>query len=208
MTSKSKKISVYIDGFNLYYGIRTLGQFYKWLDVQALAESFVKSNNAVISVKYFTTKLNGSNENTYRQQIYLDAISKYCTEVEVIKGYFTKSRKCKNCDVKNNEEKQTDVNIACEIMQDCYENKFDMAYLVSGDSDLVTPIKKVLALGKTAIIAFPPDRKSKELIKVATNYFDIDKNRLKKCQLPNEITTKRNPLKRPKKWTKKEITGV
>lgn len=83
-----------------------------------------------------------------------------------------------------------------------------MAYLVSGDSDLVTPIKKVLALGKTAIIAFPPDRKSKELIKVATNYFDIDKNRLKKCQLPNEITTKRNPLKRPKKWTKKEITGV
>jgi uncharacterized LabA/DUF88 family protein len=61
-------------------------------------------------------------------------------------GYFKKAQKCKNCDSKNNEEKQTDVNIACEIMQDCYENNFDVAYLVSGDSDLASPVKKTLEL--------------------------------------------------------------
>jgi hypothetical protein len=44
--------------------------------------------------------------------------------VKIIYGYFTKSKKCKNCDTKNNEEKQTDVNIACEIMQDVYEDNF------------------------------------------------------------------------------------
>jgi uncharacterized LabA/DUF88 family protein len=84
----------------------------------------------------------------------------------------------KNCDTKNNEEKQTDVNIACEIMQDVYEDNFDIAYLVSGDSDLVAPVKKVLALDKIMIIAFPPDRKAKHLIDVATNWFDIKKSRI------------------------------
>jgi uncharacterized LabA/DUF88 family protein len=202
MTNKKQKIIIYIDGFNLYYGVRSLGQFYKWLDIQALAESFTKSDNSIILVKYFTAKLNGNNENTHRQAIYLDAISRHCTKVKIIKGYFTKARKCKHCDVKNNEEKQTDVNIASEMMHDLCENNFDIAYLVSGDSDLVTPVKKISTMNKIVLIAFPPNRKSKELINVATNYFDIKESRLKKCQLPNAIPTKRSFLKRPEKWTK------
>jgi len=208
MANKKQKIIIYIDGFNLYYGIRSLGQFYKWLDIQALARSFVKNDNTAIEVKYFTAKLNGSDESVYRQNIYLDALSKYCAKVQIILGCFAKARQCKHCKNKNNEEKQTDVNIACEIMQDLYENNFDIAYLISGDSDLVAPVKAIVRLQKIIIIACPPSRKSKELNEVASSYFDIDKNRLKKCQLPNEITTKRNPLERPEKWTKKETTGV
>jgi uncharacterized LabA/DUF88 family protein len=208
MTNRQQKIIVYIDGFNLYYGIRSLGQSYKWLNAEVLANSFVELNNTIVSVKYFTTKLNGNNEDVYRQAIYLDALKRCCSKTKIIMGFFTKARKCKNCNFKNNEEKQTDVNIACEIMQDCYEDNFDIAYLVSGDSDLVSPVKKTLKLGKTMIIAFPPNRTSKELIKVATSHFYIDGNRLKKCQLPDKIITKRNPLKRPEKWTKKETIGI
>jgi uncharacterized LabA/DUF88 family protein len=205
--NKNKIIIIYIDGFNLYYGVRSLGQFYKWLDILALAKSFVKEENYTIVVKYFTTKLNGNNESTRRQKIYLDAISKHSPSVKIVYGYFIKSRKCKNCDTKNNEEKQTDVNIACEIMQDVYEDNFDIAYLVSGDSDLVAPVKKALALDKIMIIASPPERKSKHLIKVASSDFNIDKNLLKKCQLPDAIPTKRSFLERPEKW-QKQIKGV
>jgi hypothetical protein len=39
------------------------------------------------------------------------------------------------------------------------------------------------------IIAFPPDRKAKHLIDVATNWFDIKKSRINKCQLPDAIPT-------------------
>ncbi|VVM27095.1 hypothetical protein BSPWISOXPB_4433 [uncultured Gammaproteobacteria bacterium] len=148
MTNRQQKIIVYIDGFNLYYGIRSLGQSYKWLNAEVLANSFVELNNTIVSVKYFTTKLNGNNEDVYRQAIYLDALKRCCSKTKIIMGFFTKARKCKNCNSKNNEEKQTDVNIACEIMQDCYEDNFDIAYLVSGDSDLVSPVKKTLELGK------------------------------------------------------------
>jgi uncharacterized LabA/DUF88 family protein len=207
MIDKKQKITIYIDGFNLYYGVRSLGQFYKWLDILALTKSFVKEKNSILTVKYFTAKLNGSNESIHRQAIYLDAIVKHSPSVKIIYGYFIKSKKCKNCDTKNNEEKQTDVNIACEIMQDVYEDNFDIAYLVSGDSDLVTPVKKALALDKIMIIAFPPNRKSKHLIKVANNDFNIDENLLKKCQLPDAIPTKRSFLQRPEKW-QKQIKGV
>lgn len=202
MAIKKQNIIIYIDGFNLYYGIRTLGQWYKWLDIQLLAESFVVSGNPEIIIKFFTARLNGRNDQSDRQSIYLDALSKHCPKIKIIKGYFAKIRKCSNCDAKNNEEKQTDVNIASEILQDCYENNFDIAYLVSGDSDLVAPVKKALKLNKIIIVAFPPNRKSKELIKVANNYFDIKENRLRQCQLPDEITTKRTPLKRPEKWAR------
>jgi hypothetical protein len=57
------------------------------------------------------------------------------------------------------------------------------------------------------IIAFPPNRKSKHLIKVANNDFNIDENLLKKCQLPDAIPTKRSFLQRPEKW-QKQIKGV
>ncbi len=205
MTDKKQKqkIIVYIDGFNLYHGIKTLDQFYKWVNIKKLAESFVKTKNNTTVVKYFTTKLNGNKEDAHRQAIYLDAISRCCPKIEIINGHFTKARKCKRCDIKNNEEKQTDVNIACEMMQDLYEDNFDIAYLVSGDSDLVAPVRKISNMNKIVIIAFPPNRKSKELIAVATNYFDIKEDRLKQCQLPDEIPTKRSFLRRPNKWQRK-----
>jgi hypothetical protein len=57
------------------------------------------------------------------------------------------------------------------------------------------------------IIASPPKRKSKDLINVATSYFDIDKSRINKCQLPDAIPTKRSFLQRPEKW-QKQIKGV
>lgn len=37
----------------------------------------------------------------------------------------------------------TDVNIATQIIIDAYQNKYDMAMLISGDSDLDPPIKAV-----------------------------------------------------------------
>ncbi len=197
-----KKVIVYIDGFNFYYGIRSLGQHYKWLDIQALSQSFIKEEDHLVAVKFFTAKLNGKSDASNRQSIYLSALSKYCAKVQIINGYFAKVRKCKHCNNKNNEEKQTDVNIACEILQDCYEEKFDIAYLVSGDSDLVMPIKKALALDKIIIIANPPNRKSKELNDAATNCFNINENYLRKAQLPDKILTNNSHLKRPEKWQK------
>ena len=40
-------------------------------------------------------------------------------------------------------EKMTDVKIATQIIIDAYNDEYDMAMLISGDSDLVPPINSV-----------------------------------------------------------------
>lgn len=201
MITNKRRAIVYIDGFNLYYRLREYGQKYKWLDLQKLAENFVNNDTELVEVKFFTARLNGDTEQKYRQNIYLDALKKQCSKVTIIEGYFAKSRKCKFCDAKGNEEKQTDVNIACEILSDCYENNFDIAYLISGDSDLVTPVKKVVSYGRVIIIInAKSNRKIDELSKTATNTLYINKVHLKNSQLPLKIPTKRGFLEKPHHW--------
>lgn len=121
----------------------------------------------------------------------------------IIEGHFLeKGSNCHNCGYFNQtyEEKKTDVNIACEMLADAYEDRLDIAFLVSGDSDLVPPVKKVIAKGKAVIVASPPKRKSQELNQTATGTFNINTKRLKMCLLPTEITTKKSKITMPKAW--------
>lgn len=178
-----KKAIVYIDGFNLYYGIRELRQpSLKWLDIQGLGQSFLAADTELVAVKYFTAQVTSPEHKQQRQKIFLSAIAAYCDKVCIVYGYFLpKSSQCRHCGHNNNipEEKKTDVNIACAIMEDTYESRFDIAYVVSGDSDLVPPVEKAIAKGKVVIVASPPNRKSKELNNSATGYFNINPKRFK-----------------------------
>jgi len=41
------RVTVYIDGFNLYFGLRDqYGRKYLWLDLQALAESLLRAGQS------------------------------------------------------------------------------------------------------------------------------------------------------------------
>ena len=52
----------------------------------------------------------------------------------------------------------TDVNISVELMTDASQNRFDVALLISADSDLVGPIEAVQRLfpAKRVMAIFPP----------------------------------------------------
>jgi len=56
----------------------------------------------------------------------------------------------------------TDVNISVEVMADAFQNQFDIALVLSADSDLVGPIETVRRLfpTKRMVVAFPPKRTS------------------------------------------------
>lgn len=201
-----RRAIVYIDGFNLYYGIRSLNNpALKWLDVECLAKSFLKPSTHLEEVKYFTTMTTGDIEKEHRQKIYLDALKQHCSKLTIIKGHFLeKGTNCYKCGHYNQtyEEKKTDVNIACEMLTDAYEDCLDIAFLVSGDSDLAPPVEKVTARGKAVIVASPPKRKSRQLNKIATGTFNINARRLKMCLLPSEISTKNRKLTVPNAWKK------
>ena len=53
-----ERVAVYIDGFNLYYGMRSKGwQRYYWLDLRSLSSRFLRPYQKLETVRYFTAKV-------------------------------------------------------------------------------------------------------------------------------------------------------
>ena len=53
-----KRVVVYIDGFNLYYGLRDAGwRRYYWLDLRRLSENLLRPDQRLVLVRYFTARV-------------------------------------------------------------------------------------------------------------------------------------------------------
>jgi len=76
-------------------------------------------------------------------------------------------------------------------LQDAYQNKFDKAFLITADSDLVSIVKKINVdfPSKEIIVLVPPGRVkySSELRKNANMWYEIKESYLKKCLLPKQM---------------------
>jgi uncharacterized LabA/DUF88 family protein len=98
----------------------------------------------------------------------------------------------------------TDVNIATRILVDSFQNKFDTAFLISGDTDLIPPIREIKSLfpKKRIVVAFPPGRHNISLQNQAHASFIIGRKKLLDSQLPEEVTKPDGfTLRRPDEWT-------
>jgi uncharacterized LabA/DUF88 family protein len=98
----------------------------------------------------------------------------------------------------------TDVNIACQLLSDAFQDNFDVAILITGDSDLVPPIKHVHELfsKKRVVVAFPPNRHTNRLKDVSKGHFAIGKSKILDAQFPDEVTNKSGfKLNRPDSWS-------
>jgi len=203
----SDRVMVYVDGFNLYFGLKSKGfRRYYWLDVERLAQNLLRPGQQLAGVKYFTADLRGGNEKHRRQQIFLDALLTHTSKLEIIRGhYLIKERQCRHCGqiAQIPEEKKTDVNIATQMMADAFLDRFDVALIVSGDSDLVPPIEMIREHQprKRIIVAFPPGRKSSDLQRVAHGSFWINEKKLRISLLPDPIVKPNgHQLHRPSQW--------
>ena len=55
-----KRCLVYVDGFNLYFGLRAgkLKRFY-WLDIHALCANLLVAGQQLVGARYFTSRISG-----------------------------------------------------------------------------------------------------------------------------------------------------
>jgi uncharacterized LabA/DUF88 family protein len=218
-TTTLNRVSVYVDGFNLYFGLKKSGlNRCLWLDIRALAQGALLPGQVLVDVKYFTARTSGPlpldspaeaqdrKDKLVRQCIYLDALKAH-GGVQVIEGHYdSQPKNCKACGAPyyRHEEKRTDVNIATEMLVDAYSNKFDVAILISADSDLVPPIEAIssLFLGAKSVVAyFPPKRRSKRIIQCCAGHVDINRSTLAHCQLPDPVPDgKGGQIRKPNTW--------
>lgn len=169
----------------------------KWLDLTSLCNSYLHliGGGAVVSeIHYFTA---------YADHLYLKNPSKpqrhrafvRALTASGVTAHVGKFRKKKvwsdqfNQWIDAYEEKETDVAIACEVLSLAHQGVFDVAVLVTGDSDFA-PLYHCFQSHFPALrllFAFPFARGSKELKQLCPNAFSIGKEAYAKHQFPDRV---------------------
>jgi uncharacterized LabA/DUF88 family protein len=204
-----ERLAFYIDGFNLYFGLKDKGwRKYYWLNLYEMCSRLLRPKQELIKIRYFTAHINKANEDKRKRQLtYLEAL-KTLPLLEIHYGrYLATRQKCFNCGhsfLKHN-EKKSDVNIAVKLITDALDGLYDSAVLISGDSDL-TPAIEALKLyfpKKKVLLFFPPKRKSSELKNVCHRYCGVlNKTTISKSQFPDTVQSETGyPLIRPEYWS-------
>jgi uncharacterized LabA/DUF88 family protein len=190
-----RRVMVYIDSFNLLYAIHSAGMSqFTWLDPARLARRWLRPDDSLVTVHFFSARLHENGGETLRQvdhDGYLEALSTL-PEVMVHLGHFLGRRsRCPVCGqtFRRFEEKMTDVNIAIQMLHHAHTNQFDTAFLVSADSDLAPPVALIRSQfpDKRILLAMPPGRKCDDLDRVVDGAFHIGKSALRRSQLRNPV---------------------
>lgn len=192
-----KRAAFYVDGFNLYHSIKSLkNDRIKWLSLKILANLLIpKRDECVTKITYFSALAQQRGfASLKRHEAYIAALES--EGVQCILGRFKQQiRGCKNCGAswKQHEEKETDVNIAIQMVADAYDDEFDICYLISADTDLVPPLELIKAKhpAKEIVAVSPPNRPHGQHIRsVAHRSLKLNSNQLAKCRLPNQFIWK------------------
>jgi hypothetical protein len=213
---------VYIDGFNLYY--RALkGTPYKWLDIVALSQAVLPSTCHIQAVKYYTAHISGrlDPKAPARQHAYLRALESLPL-VSIHYGNFLVTKKWAGlvpppqfrpimtlpagaapnvAYVWKTEEKGSDVNLGVHLVRDAFKGAFDMAAVLTNDTDLVEPIRIVTAeLGLPVTLMTPVAQPATSLKGASTNVRHV-KPYIGPCLLPDPIVVPGKPaIRKPASW--------
>ena len=198
-------MSVFVDGFNLYHGIHEQsGRKLLWLDLWALSQSLLKPDQTLVSVRYFTARVRNDPAGAARQSVYLGALRS--VGVRVVEGRFQeKDQACHRCGSmwRSYEEKESDVNLCVYLMEAARLNEFDVALIVSGDSDMVPAVSAVRRMNPRLrlVAAFPPARFSDELKRAVDASLHIGGDKVRHAQLPPTVSRDGKDWSRPTYWT-------
>jgi hypothetical protein len=149
-----KRTYVYVDGFNLYYRALRKTKF-KWLDLEVLVRGLLDTDNEIQQIRYFTAPVSGKSDPgvPVRQQRYLQALRTLPT-MSIHEGNFLTRAKVRplvrpvpggptHVEIWNTEEKGSDVNLATYLIHDAWRDLFDVAVVLSQDTDLNEPVRIV-----------------------------------------------------------------
>lgn len=197
----------------------------KWLNPKKLAETVLSNANRVIEVRSYTARVSArvDAQAPARQQAYFSALATV-PEITIHQGTFLVSQKFAGLvhppdfrpqpsvplaepwpavvKVHKTEEKGSDVNLACHLLLDAFRDRFDVAAVLSNDSDLVEPIRiATQELGKVVGLLSPVPNPNPELRRAASFIRHLSPAQLAAAQLPDPVISKDGSLiKKPPNW--------
>ena len=183
----------------------------KWLNPKLLAEQVLKSGHSIVRVNYYTARVSSRAHDPdapARQANYLNALSSV-PEITIHEGNFMTSEpwmplanppKAKPdgyqwttpvpavVKVLKYEEKGSDVNLGAHLVRDAFTNAFDVAVVLTNDSDLVEPIRITTSeAGKRVGLFAPVKFPNQSLINVSSFHLHIRTGHLARSQFSDQI---------------------
>lgn len=165
-----ERISIFIDGSNLYHSLRAL--HVDKIDFQKLV-NVLRKERLLISVFYYNAPLDISiDKKKYWEQQKFFYILRKLPGFNVV---LSRRKRFKKQDGSfGYEVKGDDVYLAIDLVSGAYENLYDTAIIVSGDEDFVPAIQKVKKLGKNVENAYFIRSSSSTLKKTANTSICIN----------------------------------
>lgn len=205
------RANFYIDGFNLYH--RSVeGTPYKWLDLGKLCK-FLVSEHTLNRIRYFTARVEprGNDlQQPQRQQIYIRAVEtipnlsihygKFKTRPKRLPLAHPVPGQSRTVEVLVTEEKGSDVNLATYLLADGFRGDYEVAVVISNDSDLELPIdvvRKTLRCPAGVVIT---DSRTVKSVLPADFYRRIREGQLKACQFPATLSDAKGTFHKPATW--------
>ena len=203
------KANIYVDGFNLYYGA-VKGTTYRWLNIAAMSQLLLP-HDEINRIKHFTALVDPRPDDPgkpTRQRTYLRAL-RTIPNVSIIFGSFLTHEVMMPqaapgtgyVKVIKTEEKGSDVNLTTHLLVDGYKNDYEIAVIVSNDSDLLEPIKVVTSrLNERVGLLNPQKHPSCVLLPHVLFIKQIRQGVLVKSQFPAKVTDARGSFSKPASW--------
>ena len=208
------RVAFFVDGFNLYHSMMSDSDLRKakWLDLSKLASSLISGGQSVSGIYYFTAYTPWDQAKQRRHKTYVRALEN--AGVNVVLGVFRLKPRRINVRIEQRrevdlqltynsyEEKRTDVNIALYLHKLAFNDVYDEAFVISGDSDLVPAVIEVKDTFKKSVrVILPPRQKAKELCNAANSKKKLQRLHFHKNQFPLSITPAKGPLiECPQEW--------
>lgn len=206
------KAYVYVDGLNLYYGA-VKDTPYKWLNLAELCRLLLPRDE-IVQIKYYTAIVDARPEDPHaptRQQFYLRAL-RTIPNLSIYFGHFLTQKRWlplvfpnkngpKKVQVYKTEEKGSDVNLGTHLVRDGFRQEYEVAVLITNDSDLLEPIRVVRhELGLPVGILNPHPKPSAALLPHLNFIKQIRRGLLARCQFPSTLTDKEGAFSKPSNW--------
>ena len=203
--------NVYVDTFNLYYGLLK-GSPYRWLDIQKLCRTELPSNQ-INRIRCFSARVIARPDDPdqrNRQNAYFRVLET-TPHLTMHLGHFLESEVSmrrvtpdaqgnKYAVVRKTEEKGSDVNLASYLLLDGFRKDYEVAVVITNDSDLAEPIRLIRQELKLRVLVLHPckapdpvrgiagGRVSVELQRSSTKSLVIKEASLAASQFPAAIT--------------------
>ncbi len=177
-----KRVAVFIDGNNFYYGLRRIygkNKSLKVFDFKKFSE-FLSGKDKIVNIFYYNAQLDKENN----QEKY-DSQKQFFEKLKEIPNFHLILCKLLKRNITGTNQiyyiiKEDDINMAVDMVEGACENRYDTAIIVSGDGDFVPAVKAIQRKNKIVQNIYFEHSSSRNLKSHCDTSLELTKNILDK----------------------------